>query len=364
MRVPVLSDLFNNDDQTAMAGTASDLTKLFFYKSFGEGDLYFSEIVNERWSAPKRMKSPVNSDAHEQSVATWNGWMFLSSDRPGGLGGHDIWWSRADENGSYTDFQPMSTVNTSGDEVDVSLSPDGRSLYYSSNESCMGDCYRIYVLHMDSTGRWGLPELLPEVNDGYNARYFYDADSVFYYCSEKPGGIGGYDIFKGHIMSPKPSVQKMLLAQKENDGKVDTTFIIEKSVDAVKSTDVQKDRYGVMDELLDSAGYTDYYARVQIGAFYNLTVEAFRNAYPSLRATPITIEWVKTEKGRIGKFMVDARYPSLKEAAAIQEEMWNKHKIKDAFIAVYDLNNERIAIYNSIKGEFVLLSPNAKPVIF
>jgi len=40
------------------------------------------------------------------------------------------------------------------------------------------------------------------------------------------------------------------------------------------------------------------------------------------------------------------------------------HKITDAFVAIYNMENERIAIYNTIKGEFVILKGDQKPVYF
>jgi hypothetical protein len=280
--------------------------------------------------------------------------MVISSDRPGGTGGHDLWWSQADEEGIYRDFYPLTMANTPGDEMDVSFSSDGQCLYFSSDfcNSVSGSTFKVFALRKDSLGSWRPPIPLAQVNMEGNSRYFFDADSVFYFSSDKAGGKGGYDIYRGWVMSPKPSLKKLMLAAQKKQAQTDTLIVIE------------KDRYGVMNDILDSAGFTEYYARVQIGAYTNLTVDAFKAANPSLRSTPITIEWVKTDRGRIGKFMVDAKYTTLKEASAVQEEMWNRHHIKDAFIAVYDVNNIRIAIYNSIKGEFILLSPGAKPVVF
>ncbi len=351
---PALSEFLNSDDQTAIAGVSGDHASVFIYKSFDNGDLYVTRLEEGKWQPSLRMGGIINSPYHEQSAATFNGLMVWSSDRPGGKGGHDLYWCRAGEDGQYTEAIPLNAVNTGGEEMDVRFGADGRYLYFCSDGLQPGETsFDIWRTALDSNGQWMKPEALGfPVNTPHNDRDFFDADSVFFLASDRPGGSGDYDIYKGWVMSPKPSIRKLRLAAYNSKAQTDTLIVIE------------KDRYGVMNDILDSAGFTEYYARVQIGAFSNLTVEQFKAAHPSLRSTPIIIEWVRTDRGRIGKFMVDKRFASLKDAAIVQEEMWNRHNIRDAFIAVYNTDNERIAIYNSIKGEFVMLSAGAKPVIF
>jgi hypothetical protein len=351
---PSLSGFFNNGDHTAMAGLAADQSKIFVYKTFGDGDLYSCEENKEKWTSPKRMKGPVNSQDHEQSVATNGTFIVWSSEREGGKGGHDLYWAKPDPYGLYSDYSPFEPANTAGDEVDVSFSPDGKTLFFSSDGTPGSNgSFDIFSVAVDPIYGLKTPELLGfPMNTPYSDRYFFDADSIFFLSSDRPGGNGGFDLYKGWVMSPKPSIRKLRLSMQQTQAQQDTLIVIE------------KDRYGVMNDILDSAGVTEYYARVQIGAFNNMSVETFRAAHPSLRSTPIIIEWVKTDRGRLGKFLIDVKYSTLKDASAIQEEMWNVHKIADAFIAVYNMSDERIAIYNSVKGEFVLLSQGAKPVKF
>jgi hypothetical protein len=277
--------------------------------------------------------------------------MVISSDRGGGIGGHDIYWSLQGADGKYTDFVPISVINTASDEMDVHLSKDGRKLFFSSDgmSGSMGG-FDIYYTKIDSTGKWSQPVHLSEpMNSTGNDRYFFDLDSAFLLSSDRGGGYGGDDIYFGRIVPKKQKYKKL---------------VVENANSMLKDTLVEIERQSVMNKMLDSAGIIDYYARVQIGAFYKMTLEQFRNAYPSLKSTPIIIESVKTSKGTIQKFLVEQKYARIRDAAEIQKEMWTKHKITDAFVAIYTKEGKRIAIYNTIKGEFVILEGDQKPVYF
>ena len=78
------------------------------------------------WGAPTRLPEPVNSGGAE-----WfprpdpDRWLYFGSNRPGGLGGNDIWRARTDAEGRWTVENLGPTVNTAGDEYEPLLSPDG-----------------------------------------------------------------------------------------------------------------------------------------------------------------------------------------------------------------------------------------------
>ena len=354
---PKTTYFFNTDDQTALAGISFGEEKLFVYKTFGNGDIYYSVRSKNKWTDPRKMKSPINSDGHEQSLTEENGILVLSSDRFSNDSTHDIIWSIKDKNGNYTDFLSLDQINTNGDEVDVRLDKSGKKLYYASNgDGGMGG-YDIFYTTIDESGKWQKPAAMPSpINSESNDRYFFDCDSAFFLSSDRQGGKGGDDIYWGFIKREIPETPKDTIL-------VEDTVIVQDTViaEVVKDTN----RYVRMNQMLDSAGYKEYYARVQIGAYYNRTIDQFKKYYPSLKNRAIYIERVPTGNGKIlNKFIIDQKYTSIKEAAEIQQEMRTVHKITDAFVAIYNMENERIAIYNTIKGEFVILKGDQKPVYF
>ena len=58
--------------------------------------------------------------------------LYFVSDRPGGIGGRDIWMARMDNMGNWTNPINLSSINTPYDEEGVFIHPDGRTLYFSS----------------------------------------------------------------------------------------------------------------------------------------------------------------------------------------------------------------------------------------
>ncbi len=78
------------------------------------------------WGAPVRLPEPVNSKGAEWFPRpARDGWLYFGSDRPGGLGGNDIWRAREDPAGKWSIENLGPAVNTAGDEYEPLPSPDG-----------------------------------------------------------------------------------------------------------------------------------------------------------------------------------------------------------------------------------------------
>ncbi len=340
---------FNTDDQSALAGVSLGSSRLFVYKTFGNGDLYLSLKEKGKWSKPRKMNRAVNSEDHEQSVAEENGVMMISSDRGSDDDNHDIYWSKRNEKGEYLDFIPIPAVNTSADEVDVRLSKDGNTLYFSSNGLNQAGNYDLYYAEKDENGEWQKPVAFPRpINSFGDERYFYDCDSAFFFSSDRDGGKGGDDLYWGHLVTHPPLLEDSVVT-------IDSIVVI-----------MDTNRFTIMEHKLDSAGIKKYYARVQIGAYYNRTVPQFKAYYSGLKNRDIYIEQVIWYNGRLlNKFIINQVYKTIKDASVVQQEMWTTHRITDAFVAIYDFDtNERVAIYNTIIGKFVILKGDQKPFYF
>lgn len=103
--------------------------------SFGGCDLYISEFSKSKWSNPRNIGSNINSKHWEsQPSLSANGRIiYFVSDRPGGLGGHDIWKSEKLSTGWSRPVNAGPGINTSGDEFSPSLHADGVTLYFRSD---------------------------------------------------------------------------------------------------------------------------------------------------------------------------------------------------------------------------------------
>ena len=108
---------------------------------YGDGDIWVSiQQTSERnpegyWGPPVNLGAPVNSEYYEsQPSITADGLMLVfTSDRPGGLGGGDLWVATRPSNDDPWG-EPVnlgSPINSDGPEFCPCISPDGCSLYFS-----------------------------------------------------------------------------------------------------------------------------------------------------------------------------------------------------------------------------------------
>jgi outer membrane protein OmpA-like peptidoglycan-associated protein len=103
--------------------------------SFGDCDLYISYKVNDEWQRPTNMGKHVNSRVWDSqpSLSADGRILFFSSNRRGGFGGKDIWFSLRMPDGSWAEAQNLGDkVNTSKDEVSPFIYFNNEILFFAS----------------------------------------------------------------------------------------------------------------------------------------------------------------------------------------------------------------------------------------
>lgn len=135
---------------------------------YGRCDIYYSFHDGTRWSPGSNVGSPVNTVYWEsQPSISPNGRMLLFvSNRPGGLGGMDIWYSVKGSDGRWgRPVNPGKIINTNGDEFSPFIYFNSRTLYFSSNGRETFGGHDIYVTNLNRDSTWTTPENLgPSVN--------------------------------------------------------------------------------------------------------------------------------------------------------------------------------------------------------
>jgi tetratricopeptide (TPR) repeat protein len=100
-----LSKNVNTEGHDAAAGLSQDGSKLFVYRHSGRdgGDLYESSLFGADWEAPVHMNKNINTKYHESSVSlSFDGKrLYFVSDKESGLGDRDIWYSDLDPKGEW-----------------------------------------------------------------------------------------------------------------------------------------------------------------------------------------------------------------------------------------------------------------------
>ncbi len=168
-------------------------------------------FANSEWSAPVNLGPTVNSAATDQapSLSPDGLSLYFGSDRPGGLGGTDLWVSRRScmDCSWGTPVNLGSVVNSGAGDAGPSLSLDGHLLFFTSARPGGHGLNDIYVSRranpQDDFG-WGAPvNLGPDVNTPAfeaGAEYVQSAEdgSANFYFNRGPSS-GAQDIYVAPI---------------------------------------------------------------------------------------------------------------------------------------------------------------------
>jgi outer membrane protein OmpA-like peptidoglycan-associated protein len=194
--------IVNSEDHDATAGLSPDGNILFVYK-FKEkdgGDIYVSNLNGNSWSKPEHLNKNINSKGHESSVSlSYDGKrLYFVSDREGGLGDRDIYYSDKDAKGDWGTAVNVGALNTKYGEEGVFIHPDGKTIYFSSKgHNTMGG-YDIFKSTFEN-GKWGEPANLGYPINGPDDDVFFvisGSGNHGYFASSKQGGYGDKDIYK------------------------------------------------------------------------------------------------------------------------------------------------------------------------
>ena len=208
----------------------------------GSGDIYYSEKTDEKWGEPKKVKG-VNTPYDEQGLSISNDgtMMIVSSNRPGGVGGYDLYIAEG-KNGNWGALKNMgNTVNTSLDEISPFVFPGSRRVYFSTNgnsEYGMGG-FDIFFTQPDSVGKkWNQPFTLgyPVNTSGNEFDYTLGAQGkTIYTAVGKNGDLDLFDITAGEF---KPEIQDQIT---EVVGTSETQTVAVVEVEREKKVEVEKD---------------------------------------------------------------------------------------------------------------------------
>lgn len=205
----------NSEVHDATVAVSPDGQSMIIYKDDkGDGNLYECKLVGDSWSKPKKMNRSINTKYHESSASySYDGkTLYYVSNRPNGLGEHDIYvseWNDFEKDwGEPKNLGPV--INTKYNEESVIIHPDGKTLYFSSQSHQTMGGYDIFKSTRNDDGTWTKPE-----NIGYPINTV-DDDVFFvingsgrrgYYSSFKADGHGEKDIYQITFLGPEKPVQ-------------------------------------------------------------------------------------------------------------------------------------------------------------
>lgn len=141
--------------------------------------IYYSHRVNKRWSKLQKLKGDVNLNGYNSThptigyLPTGQTILYFSSDRPGGLGGMDIWYAIIISEGTPGNCTNLGTpVNSDSNDVTPYYSNEEGILYFSSNRSGGLGEMDVYC-SQGMRNSWQTPQNLgPQINTPYDDLYF------------------------------------------------------------------------------------------------------------------------------------------------------------------------------------------------
>jgi len=203
---PTVVESVSTEDYTEVEPLLSpDGTRLYIMSDrpggLGSMDIWVSEWVDGDWSEPVNLGAPINSPYADHCIyfagPSWDV-AFWTSTRPGGFGGNDIWTSERVDGVWQPAVNLGPNVNSASTEHHSLPSPDGRSLYVTSVRPQGLGGEDIYVTTRGADGAWGpLVNLGAVVNSEGDDRCpaFSPDERTFYFDSDREGGEGDKDLW-------------------------------------------------------------------------------------------------------------------------------------------------------------------------
>ncbi len=193
-----------NDAAVACSNDGSSLMIFRTRKDGYSGDLYEAQKNIYSWTNLEKLAGDINTKYHETS-ATYGSVdesvLIISSDRPGGYGGKDLYRIQKLPNGDWGQAENLGPdINSTYDEDGPFVSADGTLYFASKGHTTIGG-YDIFSAPILNNG-WGSPRNMgyPINTPGDDIFFVIDPTGITaYFSSERIGGFGLQDIYRATI---------------------------------------------------------------------------------------------------------------------------------------------------------------------
>ncbi len=169
---------------------------------FGDCDLFSAKLQSDStWGEVENLGTNVNSlswDSHP-SLSHTEDTLFFASDRIGGFGLSDIYFTYKDKNGKWQPAQNLGPViNTRNNDLSPFYHPVFHVLYFGSNGQLynFGE-YDIYKSHKIN-GNWSEPYNIGPLVNGTGSEYYFTIDSeseLLFYARSISRDLSKQDIY-------------------------------------------------------------------------------------------------------------------------------------------------------------------------
>ena len=163
-------------------------------------DLFRARRAGKAWVDVEPV-SAINTPFDEVGPHFSDGYLWFASNRPGGLGGLDLYRAPFDGERFGAVERLWDGVQSASDETDPALSPTGE-LAFSSDRGEVGrnNDYDLYLANGSDGGPW-IAERVDALCSSFDERepvFGLDGRSLLF-ASDRDGGAGGFDLYRAGL---------------------------------------------------------------------------------------------------------------------------------------------------------------------
>lgn len=182
--------------------TADGETLIFTRQVNGNEDFWTSQFKNNTWGQATPLSAKINTARYNEGAQTISPdgkyLFFTGCNRPDGLGRCDIYVSHREGKDWGEPYNVGKPVNSEYWESQPAISPDGRTLYFISNRPGGAGGYDIWKSTITDDAKWGpAVNLGPDINTAYdeNTPFLHVDGKTLYFSSDGWPGFGNKDIY-------------------------------------------------------------------------------------------------------------------------------------------------------------------------
>jgi Tol biopolymer transport system component len=170
-------------------------------EAIADGSADASRLISmNRWSKAYSLGGGVNSGYWDSnaSVSKDGRQIYFASERPKGKGNGDIWMANKLSTNKYDAAVNLKEVNTIEDEKGIFIAADRKTIFFSSQGHRNMGGYDIFKSVKQEDGTWSEPMNLgyPINTPGDEVDFTVTADGKTAYYSTKGSANGKYDIMR------------------------------------------------------------------------------------------------------------------------------------------------------------------------
>ena len=180
--------------------------KAYIFKQYSQGvaNTFVEEVVPQLLALVPYHIGPVCFNAREDTIyVTLNSWQqdIANRKKRGPVNGERVmmvfWSVKAGDD--WRPLEPLKEINSPGFSTGhVALSRDGKTMYFASNRKGGQGRMDIWFSEKGKNGKWGKPKNCgPVINTPFDEAFpTYNEDNMLYFSSKGHPGLGGFDMFR------------------------------------------------------------------------------------------------------------------------------------------------------------------------